>query len=174
MENASKALLIAGGVLITMIVASFGVYLYGVYHEHSENMLAAMSEKEISEYNAKFIIYTGKELTANEVVSIVNLFKENDIPTNSETIDLKYSGVNKLEDSYKLQNYIYNKLIDTNTFIKDLSELTTITIKDETLGTQESQLVLKYYFTLEIEDYDTSGKINKVKIIMGQHKDKKI
>ena len=36
MENASKALLIAGGVLITMIVASFGVYLYGVYHDHSE------------------------------------------------------------------------------------------------------------------------------------------
>ena len=30
MENASKALLIAGGVLIAMIIASVGVYLYGV------------------------------------------------------------------------------------------------------------------------------------------------
>lgn len=79
MENASKALLIAGGVLITMIVASFGVYLYGVYHEHSENMLAAMSEKEISEFNAKFTSYQGKDLTANDVVSIMNLVRDNNL-----------------------------------------------------------------------------------------------
>lgn len=77
MENASKALLIAGGVLITMIVASFGVYLYGVYHEHSENMLAAMSEKEISQFNAKFLVYEDRELTANDVVSIMNLVRDN-------------------------------------------------------------------------------------------------
>lgn len=77
MENASKALLIAGGVLIAMIIASFGVYLYGVYHSHSENMLAVMSQKEIDEFNAKFLTFEGKDLTANEVVSIMNLVREN-------------------------------------------------------------------------------------------------
>lgn len=77
MENASKALLIAGGVLITMIVTSLGVYLYSVYHEHSENMLAAMSEKEVTEFNSKFWAFEGKDLTANEVVSIFNLIRNN-------------------------------------------------------------------------------------------------
>ena len=61
MENASKALLIAGGVLITMIVASLGVYLYSVYHEHSEIMLAAMSEKDVTEFNSKFWAFEGRD-----------------------------------------------------------------------------------------------------------------
>lgn len=76
MENASKALLIAGGVLIAMIIASFGVYLYGVYHEHAENVMNRLTESQITEFNAKFTAFEGRELTTNEVISIMNLVRE--------------------------------------------------------------------------------------------------
>lgn len=101
MENASKALLIAGGVLITMIVASFGVYLYGVYHEHSENMLAAMSEKEISQFNAKFLVYEDRELTANDVVSIMNLVRDNNLTKAGSAYQIRIST-----DGWEYQNSI--------------------------------------------------------------------
>ena len=106
MENASKALLIAGGVLITMIVASFGVYLYGVYHEHSENMLAAMSEKEISEFNAKFTSYQGKDLTANDVVSIMNLVRDNNL--------------RKIDDEYRIEINTNGWYIDGKGYIQKI------------------------------------------------------
>lgn len=90
MENASKALLIAGGVLLTMIVASFGVYLYGVYKSHSESMLVRMSEKEISEFNAQFTKYEGREdLTINEVVTLMNLVRDNNLTRIGEDYQIK-------------------------------------------------------------------------------------
>ena len=92
MENASKALLIAGGVLITMIVASLGVYLYSVYHEHSENMLAAMSEKEVSEFNSKFWAFEGRELTANELISVLNLARNNNFSKIGEEYKIIVEG----------------------------------------------------------------------------------
>lgn len=79
MENASKALLIAGGVLIAMIIASVGVYLYGVYHEHAENVMNRLTESQITEFNAKFLAFEGRDLTANELISIINLVRENNI-----------------------------------------------------------------------------------------------
>lgn len=94
MENASKALLIAGGVLIAMIIASFGVYLYGVYHEHAENVMNRLTESQITEFNAKFTAFEGRKLTTNEVISIMNLVRENNSNTNQDNykITINVSG----------------------------------------------------------------------------------
>lgn len=100
MENASKALLIAGGVLITMIIASFGVYLYGVYHSHAENVMNRLTESQITEFNAKFLAFEGRDLTANEVVSILNLVvecnKNNEI--NKQKITVEFNNVGQQYD----------------------------------------------------------------------------
>ena len=93
MENASKALLIAGGVLIAMIIASFGVYLYGVYHSHAENVMNKLTESQITEFNAKFTAFEGRDLTTNEVISVMNLVKENN--TNS----YNYNNIIEINDS---------------------------------------------------------------------------
>lgn len=121
MENASKALLIAGGVLITMIVASFGVYLYGVYHDHSEKMLARMSEKEVSEFNAKFQVFEGKELTANEVVSLLNLVLNNNVSKTGNEYEITITAHGKLRTYPEIWMYLNDKSLNSDKY-KDFNE----------------------------------------------------
>lgn len=117
MENASKALLIAGGVLITMIVASFGVYLYGVYHDHSEKMLARMSEKEVSEFNAKFQVFEGKKLTANEVVSLLNLVLNNNVSKTGNEYEITITAQGNLIGTYnEIKDYFNYKSMTSNDY----------------------------------------------------------
>lgn len=118
MENASKALLIAGGVLIAMVIASFGVYLYGVFHSHSENLLAAMSEKEVNEFNAKFQAFENRELTANELISILNLARENNHSNENKIV--VNSGDWTLLGRYDM-DYIINEQEDSQ-YQKDCNE----------------------------------------------------
>ena len=55
MENASKALLIAGGVLIAILVASLGVYFARKISEQSERIYQQLEESEISDFNQEII-----------------------------------------------------------------------------------------------------------------------
>lgn len=165
MENASKALLIAGGVLITMIVASFGVYLYGVYHDHSEKMLAKMSEKEVSEFNAKFLAFEDKELTANEVVSILNLVRENLKNRQGEeykiNLGLNHNNLNNVSANtsfLKLQGYVNNLNQKDEDFQKDCNEF----IYKYTINYSDS-----YIFKFNIISYhEENGIINNCKILL--------
>lgn len=84
MENATQALVIAGGVLIAVMIISLGIYLFSSASVISESYDATMSENDIQQFNNKFQIYSKKyksdgaesEKTfnlASEVVSAVNL-----------------------------------------------------------------------------------------------------
>lgn len=179
MENASKALLIAGGFLIAMIIASFGVYLYSVYHEHSENMLAAMSEKEISEFNAQFTAFEGRDLTINEVVSILNLVRENNTTKsgNEYKIDIEIISNGILGFALNLTNCIneydskeYQK--KCYQLVKDYSAIETIKFKkfDGTFEVDADNNIIfgsgyLYVFTCKVNSYNNdTGFINKITI----------
>ena len=78
MDNAAKALLIAGGTLIAIVVASIGVYLMRNMAQGSERLYKMMDQTEIAEFNEQFMKYDGREdLTMQEVVTIMNLAREN-------------------------------------------------------------------------------------------------
>ena len=71
MENATKALLIAAGVLIGIMVLSLGISLYvslGGYVDSTKEQLAA---NEIAKFNTQFLKYNNTVLndSGNEVVS---------------------------------------------------------------------------------------------------------
>lgn len=77
MENATKALLIAGAVLIAIIMISIAVYLYSLYSGQADQYSAIISDTELQKFNSKFDVYLGREnITAQEIVSVVNLAKE--------------------------------------------------------------------------------------------------
>lgn len=77
MENATKALLIAGTVLIAIIMVSIAVYLYSMYSDQANQYSETISATEIQKFNSKFDVYLGREnITAQEIVSVVNLAKE--------------------------------------------------------------------------------------------------
>ena len=77
MENATKALLIAGTVLIAIIMVSIAVYLYSLYSNQADQYSETISATELQKFNSKFDVYLGREnISAQEIVSVVNLAKE--------------------------------------------------------------------------------------------------
>lgn len=78
MENAAKALLIAGGVLIAILILSLFAYLTRKMGGSTAGIYSLMSQNEISEFNQKFLKYDGRQdLTIQDVVTIVNLAIDN-------------------------------------------------------------------------------------------------
>ena len=176
MENASKALLIAGGVLIAMVIASFGVYLYGVFHSNSENLLAAMSEKEVNEFNAKFQAFDGRNLNANEVISVLNLVWNNNVENadkigvvlvneagKNQHLDLDAEdNTSKLSAANFPQNYKINDIQKKwNKFIYNYSEIAMIKLKDN-CGNIKTESGYKYLFPCKITEYSNKGTVSKI------------
>lgn len=79
MENAAKALLIAGTILLAIIMVSVAIYLYSLYSNQADQYSETMSEIELEKFNSKFEVYIDRtDITAQEIVSVVNLAKEYD------------------------------------------------------------------------------------------------
>ena len=78
MENASKALLMAAGVLIGILILSLAVYLFVSFGSTSAEIHKQNEENQLNEFNAQFTSYEGKEgLTIYDVITVANLATEN-------------------------------------------------------------------------------------------------
>ena len=120
MENASKALLIAGQVLIAILLLTLLSYLFTKMHENTVAIQEKMNLNEKMEFNQQFLVYDGIQdrvigktddgediygaLTAQDVASIINLAKSNNInPKFPTIIQVIYNGVDlaKTKDLYE-------------------------------------------------------------------------
>jgi len=78
MENASKALLMAAGVLIGMLILSLAVYLFVSFGSTSVELHKQKEAQELEQFNSQFTSYVGKEgITIYDVVTVANLASEN-------------------------------------------------------------------------------------------------
>lgn len=93
MENASKALIIAGEVLIAILLLTLFVYVFRLMSQSSSRIYTSLDETKIAQFNQKFINFEGrgvypigkdkdgnnvvKPLSIQEVATIVNLAIEN-------------------------------------------------------------------------------------------------
>lgn len=81
MENASKALIIAGEILIGVLILSLASYIIMTFGNFSKNMSSQMDEVQIAKFNVNFTECSNKaNISAQTVVSLVNLARQ----TNSE------------------------------------------------------------------------------------------
>ena len=70
MENASKALLISGAILIVILILSLGVYMFVT----NGNTLLSKSSNEQGEdrsFNSKFVNYEGTEVSGIDVKQLI-------------------------------------------------------------------------------------------------------
>lgn len=126
MENASKALIMAAGVLIGILIISLAVYLFVDFGSTSAEINAQNAEKQINQFNSKFTSYADKELTIYDVITVVNYAKEN---------NEYYEGLVEYQITVKLDNEV---LTDPD---KDLN---TLISRDKNL-IQESSPKLPVY-----------------------------
>ena len=108
MENVTKALLIAAGVLIGIIILSLAVYLSNIIGAHAAKIQEKIDSNAIIRFNEEFLKYNGlKNLTIQQVITLKNYALEN----NNEYFGYNWesdraTGVNDYIDVYLKGNII--------------------------------------------------------------------
>ena len=94
MENASKALIIAGAILLAILIISLGILIYnqaaGVVNNN------AMSEVEVQQFNQKFTQYEGTNVKGAQVNALLNQILQNNVANQEDTskqVKILSSGV---------------------------------------------------------------------------------
>ena len=83
MENASKALIIAGAILLAILIISLGIMIYrqasGVVDSN------AMDEVAVSSFNEKFQQYVGDNVRGANVNALINTIIQNNLSNSDDT-----------------------------------------------------------------------------------------
>ena len=92
MENASKALIIAGAILLAILIISLGIMIYNQASGVVNNN--AMSEVDISTFNQKFEQYFGTKVKGANVRALLTAIRSNTTNEgdNSKIITFDSSG----------------------------------------------------------------------------------
>lgn len=87
MENASKALIIAGAILISILLISIGILLINSGKDITSTGVSQMASQEIQSFNSQFMPYEGTNKSVTEAISIIDLIIANNA-TNDRRVDL--------------------------------------------------------------------------------------
>lgn len=90
MENASKALIIAGAILLAILIISLGIMIYnqaaGVTNNNS------MTEVEVTTFNSKFEQYLGSNVRGAQVNALINTINTNNMSQDDDSKKVKLDG----------------------------------------------------------------------------------
>lgn len=92
MENATKALLIAAAVLIVIIIISLGVYVVGMGNDKMQQGEQALSDLEISSFNATYENYAGTSVAGSRVNSLLKTVFNHNLTESDETRKITVDG----------------------------------------------------------------------------------
>jgi len=78
MENASKALVIAGGVLLAILIASIGISLKGNLGKSADAYVQKLDTVELQKYNTNFEVYADntRMITAQDIITLIGIVEQ--------------------------------------------------------------------------------------------------
>lgn len=127
MENASKALLIAAGIMVGVIVLSMIVYAHGKISNYYEAKELAVEGEQLAHFNKKYIGYNRNDVRGTDLLSLINkILDYNDdvnngemeisiiIPPNNDKSKLFYYNYDKYYNYSASINLIYETFTDEN------------------------------------------------------------
>ena len=144
MENASKALIIAGAILLSILIIALGMYIFSTSSSTSD--VEILNETEIQTFNAKFEKYKGSQSGSN-VDALISALRSN-YTTNKDTPErvpqvLNYNSEGNITEDTNHSSW-------KNKYIECLTQMS---------GTLEKSH--KYDVKLE---YNVQGLISKIEI----------
>ena len=150
MENASKALIIAGAILISILIIAIGMYIYSQSTGSINGAIGQMSTQEIDAANSQWTNYEGTQ-TGTQVKALItrlianaNSFQEEPAKVVGLSIVCNGDGSNSYDTSYDSDGGNYDD------FIEDLQDAQSNTLARH-----------NYHVTL---DYDGTALIRKINI----------
>lgn len=144
MENAARALTMAAGVLIGIMIISIAVYLFTSLGNTSSEIYSKVEQTKIDKFNSQFLKYYRLDTcTAHDIVSIANLAKNsNEYYELEEGSEYNYyvnvsvkgyidsKGSKNEEDNFeKLDDAKYTEFIENNSTNEEKSEIKYFTCK---------------------------------------------
>lgn len=83
MENASKALIIAGAILLSILIIGLGMLIFNQAKEAISN--TGMDEQKVKAYNAQFDDYMGANVNGTKVRSLYDTVRNHNITNQEDT-----------------------------------------------------------------------------------------
>lgn len=103
MENASKALIIAGAILLSILIISLGILIFNQASGVINNN--AMTEVEVNSFNQKFEQYFGTKVRGANVNALIQAVNTNNLANSgddSKTVTIESSVTDKDDEgNYK-------------------------------------------------------------------------
>ncbi len=93
MENASKALIIAGAILLSILIISLGIFIFNQASEITKSN--NLSEVEVLNFNEKFTSFEGTNVRGSEVNSLLTRIVQNNVANQedqSKQVELTQTG----------------------------------------------------------------------------------
>jgi len=142
MENASKALIMAGGVLIGILILSLMTTLFINARTVSKQHEEIKNSEAIQQFNVNFIKYLGQDLSIHDVVTITNFCNIEDNKVNNVT-PTKDGTVEKID-----KTQITTDIIDANNYY--------------TNNYSNQNVKVEVVYKMEIKEYN-QGYVSKIK-----------
>lgn len=87
MENASKALLIAGAILVVILIVAVAMFITNSANSSTNQAMLSMSTQEIEAFNLKFTMYEGEQ-TGATIKSLISTLVSNSNVYKSEIVKI--------------------------------------------------------------------------------------
>ena len=151
MENATKALIMAGGILIAILIIGSFMLFFGDLNEYEQTKSDAVVQEQVVKFNNSYTSYDRSNLTLNEIKSLYNKIQSNN--ERAANGDDNYYKITSNIKTLCLQPQNTDEQVDiTTTKFKEL---------DERLKNK------KYSFKCEVIEYgNTDGRVSKMKFSM--------
>ena len=154
MENATKALLMAAGVLIGVLVLSLGVVLFNTFGGFASDTQSKVDANELAKFNEKFLQYNGRtDLTVHDIITAKNYALEN----NNKFSNYKLAR-DRAEDNNDYVDVYFGERGYEHMW-KDKIVGMALRRSDETM--LEANYIL-YKYTCEVKINNNTGRVNKV------------
>lgn len=115
MENATKALLIAGGVLIAIIIISMFIMMFNKMSNMQNQQEEQLKVEQIAAFNAEYESYNKKAMYGTEVMTIMNKAIQNNLDMDAS----KYEDAYYINIKFKLNDTIQDTVIKENMNTKE-------------------------------------------------------
>ena len=163
MENATKALLMAGGVLIAIIIISLLVRTYGNMGQFQKQQLTAEEAEKLEAYNKEYTKYLNQYVYGTEVITVINKTLDYQEKQNIEvTVNISF-----------IEPYTYKRKNKTHTTKRitlkkdgDKYEFMDFTKNNINITNSDNQDIKNRAFKCTSIGYDnTTGRVNKIEFV---------
>lgn len=91
MENASKALLLAGGVLVAIIIIAILVYVFSAPSAMQDELTITKNAEQLEAFNSGYEAYNKKAMRGLDIITLINKARDNNIKNPEQRVDIVVS-----------------------------------------------------------------------------------